>query len=74
MNEDKTPSETYINGDHLTTQSQDSNEPLIEHAPPVIEPRNSLISDEDNDDEGIVSIISPMTEPLCFVSPIGFQS
>jgi len=51
MNEDKTPSETYINGDHLTTQSQDSNEPLIEHAPPVIEPRNSLISDEDNDDE-----------------------
>ena len=54
MNEDKTPSEVYINGDQSTIESLDSSEPLIEHAPPLIEPRNSIISDDDNDYEGIV--------------------
>lgn len=54
MNEDKTPSEVYINGDQSTIESLDSSEPLIEHAPPVIEPRNSIISDDDNDYEDAV--------------------
>lgn len=51
MNDDKAPKEAYINGDQSTIESQDSNEPLIERALPVIEPRSDILSDEDSDDE-----------------------
>lgn len=74
MNDDKAPKEAYINGDQSTIESQDSNEPLIERALPVIEPRSDILSDEDSDDEGIVSIsVSPVLSSRRHVTYRGYS-